>query len=64
MDGAVLYGYNTSKTFSVCSGPGTAGLGREVLPVLQGSVAIRYILCWMISNSMQPSELQLRLDSH
>lgn len=54
---------HTSKTFSLCSGAGTAGLGREVLPVLQGSVAMRYILCWMVSNLMQPSELQLRLDS-
>lgn len=55
---------HTSKTCSLCSGPGHAGWGSEVLPLLEGSVAARYILCWRISNWMQPNELQLRLDSH
>lgn len=55
---------DTSKTCFLCSSAGDAGLGSEVLPLLEGSVAFRYILCWMISNLVHPRELQLRLDSH
>lgn len=68
MDGAIVGGLrlqvHTSQIFFFFCSSGNAGLGSEVLPLLEGSVAMRYILCWMISNLIQPSELLLRLDSH